>query len=192
MLSCYSKWICFRYAYTHTSQNNFYCHVLVPWYFSPGDTVVLTLWRYCCVHGYWLVHVWSVIVLFSHICWFPFQLRTLLGLPLPGGSVGPGRLETRQLNMGQQFLICIHSLLDWESWVRNTICSLSLKLIWARRIHFILVTTWVIRIHLMLITICYKSVSIIPGTYFTWLSLYSSPQRQFLLFFPFYKWGNEA
>lgn len=33
---------------------------------------------------------------------------------------------------------------------------------------------------------------IIPGTYFTWLNLYRSLQRQILWFFPFYKWGNEA
>lgn len=81
----------------------------------------------------WVVHVCSVIfvLFFHHKLLIPIpQLRAVLGLSLVKGRLTRNWVTVNMINTF--FLTCTHSSLDWESWVRKIICSLSLKLIWVR------------------------------------------------------------
>lgn len=129
----------------------------------------------CIVHEDWVVHVCSVIfVLFIHhklLIPIP-QLRAVLGLSLVRGRLTGNWVTVNMINTF--FLTCIHSSFDWESWVRRIIHSLSLQLIWVRRIHLMPITS-------SFVSEVWGRFCNIPGTYFIWLNPYSNIQRDSIL-----------
>lgn len=155
-------------------------------------------WRYCVYMetGYFMCGL-SLCCLFIASCWFSHFSSE--GSPRPSlaqVAVGPDRLETGQL--------CEHgpaiSYL-YPQFVRLGILSDEYHVFREPQVNLGKKNTFNVGHYLG-----YKNTfnanrsplqvwdrfCIIPGTYFTWLNLYRSLQRQILWFFPFYKWGKEA